>query len=564
MLRTNFPGLRAAAGAVALGSLLALAGPPAARCDTPDPGADAPPRVLFYGGTLRTWDGASTDLAALPKWITVRLGAPLGTLSLDGGRLLMVLGKAAEGSEKSRRRQEGAALLLGWPGGSPADLGFKSQFVVPFQGIPLLGAGNGRHAWVYASEGAPTAPGQMGRAWVHDIDFLEGRLADSTFLPGTVRGLAVEPEGSRIYAGVDDRILSLTTHPLVTSWHYRSPGPNGPLAIAPDGRILAALRGTALALFDAREIAARSETARRGRADDATHVVLLDRPPHGLAFSDDGRLVAVFGSDRVIYVDAASGVRLGEERVDGLGESDELRPLRFSRGGGDLVVAALPSGAVAALPSPEPSVAGVGSAIAPVDEASAAEPKSIPAGLQAGSSAEVSPPGGPQAASPESASHHGTEPATPPAAAPSSRPEAADPDPAGAPQAKPVDTTAPETAAPETTAPETTTPASPAPTSPVPAPPEGPPTLSGRIGGETGLVKGVVIYGPGSIIREYWRTRVEGDGRWSMPLPPPGVYRVVPIGDGSTPIPVRPGFLSITVEAGRSIAAIDFTAGAVN
>ena len=78
------------------------------------------------------------------------------------------------------------------------------------------------------------------------------------------------------------------------------------------------------------------------------------------------------------------------------------------------------------------------------------------------------------------------------------------------------------------------------------------------------MVKGVVIYGPGSIIREYWRTRVEEDGRWSMPLPPPGVYRVVPIGDGSTPIPVRPGFLSITVEAGRSIAALDFSAGTAN
>ncbi|HUD71824.1 MAG TPA: hypothetical protein VMQ62_07655 [Dongiaceae bacterium] len=546
---------RPAAVGLALGALLAVAGAPAVRGEATGPGAAAPPHVLLDAGALRTWDGTSTELQPLPKWITVRLGAPLGTLTLREGRLVLILAKAAEETEHHRHKQDGAALLLGWPGGGPADLGFRSQFVVTFEGLPLVAAGTGDHAWVYAHDAAATAPGQTGRAWVHDIDFHAGRVAESTFVQGTVRGLAVEPDGSRLFAGLDDRVLSFTTHPLVTSWHYRSPGPNGPLAISPDGGILAALRGTALALFDAREIAARTPTERRGRADDATRVVLLDRPAHGVAFSDDGRLVAVFGSDRVIYVDPTSGARLGEERSAGLAESVEFRPLRFPGGGSDLVIAALPSGAVAAVPSPEPAAPQAGGPVATVG-ASAVEPV-----IPSASPAPVVP-------APEPAPTPVPEPA---AAAVGETPVPAKP--AGTDHvaaAAHADAAATEPAA-ESAAPSRPPPqpppapvASPAPAPTAPAPSEGPPTLSGRIGGEPGIVKGVVIYGPGSIIREYTRAKVGSDGLWSMPLPPPGAYRVVPIGDGSTPIPVRPGFLSITVQAGEPLAGLDFTAGAAN
>ncbi|HKQ98763.1 MAG TPA: hypothetical protein VJV75_12875, partial [Candidatus Polarisedimenticolia bacterium] len=236
-----------------------------ATAQDPPTAPGGPPRVLLDAGALRTWDGASTDLAPLPKWVTVRLGAPYATLSLRDGRLVLVLGKAESEPDKKKNKHDGAALLLGWPGGGTADLGFRSQFLVTFEGMPLLAAGTDERAWVYAR--AVGATDLKARAWIYDIDFHGGRVADSTFLPGSVRGLAVEPGGGRLFAGIDDRVLSLTTSPLVTSWHYRSPGPNGPLAIAPDGRVLAAVRGAAVALFDAREIAARTPTERRERAD---------------------------------------------------------------------------------------------------------------------------------------------------------------------------------------------------------------------------------------------------------------------------------------------------------
>jgi hypothetical protein len=539
----------------------------ARAADGPAPAPASPPRVILDGAALRTWDGALTDLQPLPKWITVRLGAPLATLTLRDGRLLLILGKTEEDSEGHHHKRDGAALLLGWPGGGSADLGFRSQFTVAFEGLPQFATGTEDHAWVYARDAAASAPGQVGKAWVHDIDFHAGRVADSTFLPGVVRGLAVEPDGARLYAALDDRLLSLTTRPLVTSWHYRSPGPNGALAISPDGRILAALRGDVLALFDGPEIAARTPTERRGRVDDATHVLTLDRPPHGVAFSNDGRLVAVFGTDRVTYVDAATGARLGEERVAGAADSGELRPLVFPGGGSDLVVAALPSGAVAALPAPEPPSKRAGTPIA-VATVPAAEP------APGTGMADATVPAAPMGAA-ASDSHAPTAPATPPAAAPTpAAPTAAAPTTAAptavAPTIAPGDGGAPPPTAPTASKPEAAGAAPPearpaeAPASAAPAPPAVPPTLSGHIGGDAGMVSTIVLYGPASIIREYARCPVGSDGAWSMPLPPPGSYRVVPIGDGSTPIPLRPGFLSITVQAGQALAGLDFRAGASN
>lgn len=98
---------------------------------------------------------------------------------------------------------------------------------------------------------------------------------------------------------------------------------------------------------------------------------------------------------------------------------------------------------------------------------------------------------------------------------------------------------------------------------PAPAPGAGPgldadpglsagPGLAGRITGRVELVKVVVIYGPDSIIREQARAIPERDGTWRVPLPPPGTYRVVPVGESSRPLRSEPRFQTVSVrEAGR-------------
>jgi hypothetical protein len=68
----------------------------------------------------------------------------------------------------------------------------------------------------------------------------------------------------------------------------------------------------------------------------------------------------------------------------------------------------------------------------------------------------------------------------------------------------------------------------------------------------------IVLYGPNNILKEATRVPVEPDGTWSLALPAPGVYRIVAIGDGSTPIPVVPSFRTITVRAGIAESGIDF------
>jgi hypothetical protein len=68
----------------------------------------------------------------------------------------------------------------------------------------------------------------------------------------------------------------------------------------------------------------------------------------------------------------------------------------------------------------------------------------------------------------------------------------------------------------------------------------------------------VVLYGPNSIIREFARVRPEADGTWAAPVPPPGAYRIMVVGDGSTPLPVLPGFRAVKVLEGTGQAELDF------
>jgi hypothetical protein len=84
----------------------------------------------------------------------------------------------------------------------------------------------------------------------------------------------------------------------------------------------------------------------------------------------------------------------------------------------------------------------------------------------------------------------------------------------------------------------------------------GPPRLRGHVNGRG--AKTIVLYGPNNILKEATRTAVQEDGTWSLDLPAPGNYRIVAIGDGSTPIPVVPSFRTVTVRAGIGESGIDF------
>ena len=73
----------------------------------------------------------------------------------------------------------------------------------------------------------------------------------------------------------------------------------------------------------------------------------------------------------------------------------------------------------------------------------------------------------------------------------------------------------------------------------------------------TDLVVAVVIYGPDSIIKESARAVPQKDGTWSAPLPSPGSYRVVPVGQGTRPLRCEPHFQTIQV-ANEALGGLDF------
>lgn len=74
--------------------------------------------------------------------------------------------------------------------------------------------------------------------------------------------------------------------------------------------------------------------------------------------------------------------------------------------------------------------------------------------------------------------------------------------------------------------------------------------LAGRITGRSELVKAILVLGPDSIIREQARITPAADGTWTAPLPPPGAYRVVPVGDGTRPLRSEPHFQTVQVRDG--------------
>jgi hypothetical protein len=103
-------------------------------------------------------------------------------------------------------------------------------------------------------------------------------------------------------------------------------------------------------------------------------------------------------------------------------------------------------------------------------------------------------------------------------------------------------------------------PAATPPTPEAPAPDVTPPpalsgltVLAGRVRGRFEAVRSIVVYGPGSIVREQARATPDADGSWRVPLPPPGLYRIVPLGEGSQPLRSDPNFHTVEVrDLGRN------------
>jgi len=469
------------------------------------PGGPPAGRYVAGGGLIYRWDGAApvltptAPLGGLPPGSAILHAVPYA----EGRRLLVLTTQADPGGKKHSRR-EGRALVLDTTEGVP-----RLVAEIALEGEPFDAAvtPDGSRAYVLSRRAAATGGESGGQHWVHEIDLAGGRLAGNTLLASAASGIAVEPSGRRVFVALRDRIQSCSTGPITTSWIYRSPGPNGDLAVRPDTGTLCVGRGDQVALFDPAAIAARSAADRHDRIDDATGVVRLPFNASGLSLSGDGRLAVVQGANRLAFLDCSTlALTWPSDLPAEITAAEEILPLAFPNAGQDLLLATFPGARVAAIRSPAPAT--------PAEPLPAAPAEAPAPHMEA-------PP--PQAPPPQEA----PPPEAPPREAP------------------PKDGQAQE--------------APPGPRKEPAAAPAAAEFLSGEMSGDFSRVQAIVLYGPNNITREFARVRPEPDGTWRMPLPPPGVYRVVPAGDGAAPLPAAPGFISVRVESGKGQSGIDFT-----
>jgi hypothetical protein len=484
-------------------AVLLAAGPAVGSIGAADQAGAAPPRYVASGGQVYQWDGASPRVApAEPRGDLPEGPVTLVLRTYASGERLLLLTKSETDAAKERGRQEGLSLILEVGGAAP-----KRLHQIAFAGEPydLAISQDDSRAYVLARRPAPGGNSEAGRFWIHEIDLEEGRLLASAQLSSAPAGIAVQLDGRRLFVTIVNRIQSFTTDPLVSSWHYRSPGPNSDLVIRSGDGTLCVARGEEVALFDPAAIAARADTDRRARTDDATAVVRLPFEAKALDLSEDGRVAVVLGSDRLAYVDCATQALIWPvDPPPGLAQAAQVRTLAFPAAGSDLVMALFPKGDVLGFQTPAP--------------APAQPPRAEPVPSEA----------------PALASPPATQTAAPSAA------------PAPAAAAPPEPTS-------EVTAPSTTTPPGPGPKEPA--------ALSGRIKGDRSRVAAIVLYGPNSIVKEFGRVLIGADGAWKAALPPPGIYRLVPAGGVPTPLPATPPFLTIKVAAGEDQSGLDFVIG---
>jgi hypothetical protein len=81
----------------------------------------------------------------------------------------------------------------------------------------------------------------------------------------------------------------------------------------------------------------------------------------------------------------------------------------------------------------------------------------------------------------------------------------------------------------------------------------------GKVTGEIAAAHEILIYGPDNILRLRARAVVAADGTFSLPLPPPGKYRVVVSAGPNLNIFTRPEYRTIEVTSPtQGLAGIDF------
>lgn len=526
-------------------------------------------RVLGDDGSIFEWSSGGSLLrrATSPLGFADLGGAVKDLASFAGGTRLIVLLPNRDDPGKGRKRREGMAMV------------YDTSSPIPtlMQRIPFAGDGygmamapDGSRCYVLAArpEGGRGGP----RFWIHGLDPAAGEVTSATLLekPGT--GLAVSPDGDRLFVSFENRIQSYTTRPLLTSWHYRSPGINGGLYFPPESDVLYAIRTGGIALFDPAIILQRDRNAPRDETDDSTGSIPLPFGPAAMMFSTERPRAAALGNNAVVFVDLATGAALpSPEQPAVLREAALLRPLEFLPGG-DLVVGLFPAGIVTAVDAPEtpaplPATTAQNDGTDAPAETAAIAPAAIGAmAAAAGSGATATPADSPAAPGSESAPPAGPPGVSGPDTAPQAEPEAA----FNMMEASPVGDRPAQLEPPATDEPVIPVVANPpaddpepeaAPeTAPEPAPPRTAELfLSGRLSGEPDLVAALVLYGPGSIIREHSRVTPAADGRFRLPLPAAGTYRLVPIGGTATPIVAQPNFHTITVEAGTGRADLDFS-----
>ncbi len=498
-------GVRIAVPGAALVAILASLSPVPARAsdaDVPDRKAPEETLIIDPDGGVRSWTPGQ-DLLRVASLGEVEAVNDLASAGVGRWLLLPVPGTPSRPGGAGRSDRQGEAVVITLPSSTPGVPPLHLTF--PGEGLKGVVSTDGT-AYVLAREGGGTRrEGATGQTWIHRLDLEKARVIGSTAIdqPGTA--LAIDPDGRRLYLAVEGRIRSFTTKPLAASWHYRSPGINRVVTVRPESHILYVARGHEVAVFDPDADLMSGDGDRPDRPDDATGVIGLSSEPGELRFSADGRLLLAIGMNREVEViDVDRQVVIPVEPPAVVQTAAAVRPIVLMPGG-PAVVACFPAGVVIAidLPTTEPVPAAV----------------VVPA-------------------------------VTIPAQSKIARPQ-------------------PEIIAPpgETAAPQVETPAPPSGiAAPPPAPDAVPPggvLVSGSVLGAFGRVEAVVIYGPGSIVREAARVPPGADGRWTITLTRPGIYRVVPVGPGSSPVGATPGFQTVKTETpgkpGAVISGVDFT-----
>ncbi len=510
--------------------------------------------MLSDHGSIFVWPAGSGLLYPAPSPLTLDdLGGTINHLAgfADGTRLLVLTPNPGDPG-KGRKRRDGLALIYDLTSGKPRIL---HQVPLEGDGYAVAIGPDGRSAYILAARLQSRRGGP--RFWIHAVDLEEGLVEDSTLLDRPAVRITVSGRGDRLFVSQEGRVQTFSTRPLVSSWFYRSPGPNGELYFAPGSDTLYALREGQIALFDPQAILERARSEGRDRPDDVTQLIALPFNATSIHFSEDGGLAALLGAGPIAFVELRSGEIYDAPDLPAVLDDANLARLLSFQPDGNLLVGLFPAGIVVRVRPPDipsPPLA---------DDPVATDPTPITA-----------------VATLTAATGHSDrlpiEPDGASAAAGSARIPASTTEPPGDPEVQPTQGDAPATSkdAPpfgppptnDLPQPEVAPPVlAPAPEPPPVAEPEIVPThelfLAGRVSGELRRVAAIVLYGPDSIIREYARVAPSADGAFSFPLPPAGAYRLVPIGEASQPLSSRPNFHSVRIKANEAPGRINFEIG---